>query len=327
MVAFSTLANRAAAEPDAAFVRYDPAEVMGDQACAKCHDHEIQQWKGTPHYETFDTLHRRPEAKEIAKRLGLRSVKRNDTCVQCHYTRQLVDERVRIVAGVSCESCHGAAKAWITLHSDYGSPNATKESETPEHRQQRVEQSLAAGMNNPVNLYLLARQCLACHTAPDEKLVNIGGHKAGSTEFELVSWSQGMVRHNFLASGGQLNQPSSPERLRVMYVVGVMADLEASLRATALATEKQTFGITAAQRAARLKKRLYEIGQLVDNQHLHQALDIVMAVQLKLNNSAALSGAADEVGWAANALAQSESGESLAPIDSLLPSPQQYKVR
>ena len=44
------------------------------------------------------------------------------------------------------------------------------------------------------------------------------------------------------------NAPSSPERLRVMFVVGVMADLEASLRATASASEKRAFGVAAAQK-------------------------------------------------------------------------------
>ena len=74
----------------------------------------------TPHFATFDTLHRPPEAKEIADRLGLRSIKRSDVCTQCHYTEQNQDGRVRVVAGVSCESCHGGAADWLALHADYG---------------------------------------------------------------------------------------------------------------------------------------------------------------------------------------------------------------
>jgi hypothetical protein len=101
-----------------------------------------------------------------------------------------------------------------------------------------MHRAIAAGMNNPANLYLVARQCLACHTSPNERLVNVGGHPTGSPDFELVAWSQGMVRHNFVRSEGRTNEASSRERLRMMFVVGVMADLEASLRATAAATEK-----------------------------------------------------------------------------------------
>ena len=60
-------------------------------------------------------------------------------------------------------------------------------------------------MNNPHNIYLIARQCYDCHTVPNERLVNVGGHLAGSQDFELVAWSQGMVRHNFLRTGGTTN--------------------------------------------------------------------------------------------------------------------------
>src|SRR5690606_35633324 len=132
-------------------------------------------------------------------------------------------------AGVSCESCHGGARDWIQLHADYGGPNVTRDTESPEHREARRSASVAAGMNTPSNLYLIARQCLSCHTVPNESLVNVGQHKAGSTEFELIAWSQGSVRHNFVTAGGHANIPSNPARRRVMYVVGLMADLEASL--------------------------------------------------------------------------------------------------
>lgn len=283
------------------------------------------QWKQTPHFATFEALHRKPEAKEIAKKLGLASVKRNDLCIKCHYTTQTVERRERVVSGISCESCHGAAADWVALHNDYGGTSITKELETPAHRDERRAKSIAAGMNNPANLYLVARQCLACHTSPEEKLVNMGGHAPGSLDFDLVAWSQGMVRHNFLRTGGAGNAPSSPERLRVMHVVGVMADLEASLRATAAASEKAAFGVAAAQRAAAKKRRLYEISQLIDNQHVRTATDAALGVRLKLNNREALLAAADAIGEAAYEFAATADGAELAAIDPLLPKPDQYK--
>ncbi|QEG33092.1 cytochrome c family protein [Bythopirellula goksoeyrii] len=304
---------------------HDPSKILGPDSCTKCHEKEMQSWHGTPHFSTFDSLHRKPEARAIADRLGLASIKRNDTCVACHYTEQQVGERVRVVAGVSCESCHGAAQDWIALHNDYGGPNITKESETPEHRQQRIETSVQAGMNNPANLYLIARQCLACHTTPDEALVNVGGHAAGSKDFELVSWSQGMVRHNFLRTGSALNAESTPEQLRVMYVVGILADLEASLRATAAATSKSPFGIAAAQRAAGLKHKLYEIDQLVTDTYINDALDAALGVPLKLNHSAELNAAADTIGKSAYDFAAEADGSKLAAIDPLLPTPNHFK--
>jgi len=310
---------------DAPAIRCDPANVLGAESCAKCHEHELSQWKRTPHYATFEALHRKPEAKEIVKKLGLKSVKRNDTCVKCHYTRQQVGDRVRVVAGVSCESCHGGAKDWLILHNDYGGPSATKADESAEHRQKRIEASVAAGMNNPANLYLLARQCLACHTTPDEKLVNVGGHAPGSLDFELVSWSQGMVRHNFLRTEGTSNAKLSPAQLRVMYVVGVMADLEASFRATAGATIKATFGATASQRAARMKQKLYDIDQLVDDPHVERALEVALAEPLKLGRSEALLAAAEKIGQAAREFAANAKGENLAALDPLIPKPEKYK--
>ncbi|HMP08383.1 MAG TPA: cytochrome c family protein, partial [Lacipirellulaceae bacterium] len=289
----------AARADDYGFVRCDPAQVLGPDSCTKCHAAEMLAWQQTPHYATFETLHRRPEAKQIAERLGLRSVKRNDECTKCHFTTQTIEGQDRVVAGVSCESCHGAARNWVEMHADYGAPGLTHFTEPPEHRRERVARSIAAGMNNPANLYLVARQCLACHTSPNERLVNVGGHAAGTPDFELVAWSQGKVRHNFVASGGAVNAQSSPDRLRVMFVVGVLADLEASLRATAMATEKAPFGVAAAQRGARQKRRLYEISQLIDNPHVAAALDAALGVRLQLNNRDALLSAADAVGRAA----------------------------
>lgn len=302
----------------------DPARITGPDSCAKCHDAEVKQWMQTPHYRTFDTLHRTPEAKEIADRLGLRSVKRDGGCVSCHYTPQLQGNRERLVAGVSCESCHGGARDWLQLHADYGGPNVTRESEPAEHRVARRQASVEAGMNNPSNLYLVARQCLSCHTVPNEKLVNVGHHQAGTAEFELVAWSQGKVRHNFVSSGGTANAVSSPERLRVMYVVGLMADLEASLRATAEATEMATYAKTCAARAADRKQKLWQAQRLLHDPTLGEALEAVATVELKLGNREAILAAADAVGRAAYEFARND-GRQLGAIDPLLPSPSTYK--
>lgn len=302
----------------------NPTKVVGHEQCIRCHQAEVTVWQTTPHYRTFDTLHRTPEAKAIADRLGLRSVKRNETCIQCHYTTQATGPRERIIAGVSCESCHGASKDWLELHADYG-PGATKETETAAHKADRRLASIALGMNNPSNLYLIARQCLACHTTPDEKLVNTGGHNAGSDGFELVSWSQGMVRHNFQRTNGQTNDPSDPARLRVMYVVGQLADLEASLRAVSRATSADKFGKQAAERAARAKQRLWEVRRRVDDPHVAEALSEVADLELRLGNSAAVARAADGVGRAAQAFSERADGAKLAAVDPLLPPPNQYK--
>jgi hypothetical protein len=303
----------------------DAAKVVGADQCAKCHQAEVQQWMKTPHYVTFDALHRTPRAKEIADRLGERSIKRSTVCTQCHYTEQNQGGRLRVVAGVSCESCHGGAADWISIHADYGGEGVSKEQETAEHRAKRIEDSIARGMNNPHNIYLIARQCYDCHTVPNERLVNVGGHLAGSADFELVAWSQGMVRHNFLRTGGTANGSPSQAELRVMYVVGIMADLEYSLRATATASEKATFGVECANRAARMKKRLHEIQRLLNDSLIQPALEGVAVVELRLGNAVAILAAADEVGRAAKEFAEKADGEKMSAIDSMLPRPSEYK--
>jgi hypothetical protein len=303
----------------------EAAKVVGPDQCAKCHQPEVQQWQQTPHFATFDSLHRKPRAKEIADKLGEKSIKRSPVCTQCHYTMQNQEGRDRVVAGVSCESCHGGALGWLTSHSDYGGAGITRLTETPAHREKRVNESIAQGMNNPHNIYLIARQCYDCHTVPNERLVNVGGHQAGSQDFELVAWSQGMVRHNFVRTGGMANATLKPEELRVMYVVGVMTDLEYSLRAVAAATEKSTFGTTSAQRAARMKKRLIEIQKAVNDPLIQPALNAVSTVELRLGNKDAIIAAADAVSTAAKEFAEKADGGKLAGVTPLIPPPSAYK--
>ena len=243
------------------------AEAIGivvDSGCraGSCGTCQTAVLRGRVQYpDGMQELRRRPKAKEICNNLGLRSAKRSDVCIDCHYTTQEIGGRAKPVSGVSCESCHGSAKDWLTIHNDYGGPTASKENETDDHRQQRFALSVENGMKNTRNFYLIARSCYGCHTVPKEELVNVGGHHAGSMDFELVAWSQGQVRHNFLRTDGLENGVSEIERLRVMYVVGLIANLEFSTRATAKATSKSAYGVNVANRSARAgsKSRLLEI--------------------------------------------------------------------
>ena len=305
--------------------RCDPAKVVTAEACAKCHVNEVQAWKKTPHFRTFDELGRRPEAQIICEKMGLRSIKRSDVCIDCHFTTQAVNDRNKPVSGISCESCHGAAKDWINVHNDYGGPTATRESESAGHAATRFASSVEFGMHNTRNLYSIASSCFNCHTVPNEDLVNTGGHRAGSDEFELVSWSQGQVRHNFLRIGGQANATSEPERLRVMYVVGLIADLEYSTRATAKATEKTTYGTAVANRAARAAVKLYEIQQKIQDEHVQRALQAFAGAELRLNSSESLLAIASEIQRAGETFAEAADGTRLAVLDPMLPNPSQYR--
>lgn len=303
----------------------NPHDVVGYDSCQKCHASEISTWKQTPHHQTFLTLHRQPEAKQIADRLGIQSFKTDSACVQCHYTMQATAHGLEAISGVSCESCHGAAKNWIDVHNDYGGPGVTREAESAEHRVQRLRNSIAGGMRNPINVYLVAQSCYRCHTVPDERLVNRGGHKAGSLDFELVSWSQGTIRHNFLRSDGTANTASDSARLRQMFMAGMIAELEFSLRAVARATEKATFGINAASRADRAAKRLAAAQSKLTQPLLDEILAVYNSIQLKLNHRAELTEAADSIAALGVRFAATVGGDQLAPIEPFIPGPDKWK--
>ena len=306
-------------------VRCDPTKVMTAASCEKCHLNEVKRWKNTPHFQTFEQLSRRPEAKQICSNLGLRSVKRSDVCIKCHYTLKDMGGKLKTVSGVSCESCHGASKDWLPLHNDYGGPTATKESESPEHAIERFMRSTENGMRNTRNLYAIASSCLNCHTVPNERLVNVGGHKAGTDEFELVRYSQGKVRHNFLRNKGETNTVSAPDRLRIMFVVGKIAELEYATRATAQATAKSRYGTSVANRAARTAVKLYELQQKINDPNLQLALQAFAGADLKINNKESLLVIADQIRAAGESFSEQADGANFASIDDQLPDPSTYK--
>lgn len=303
----------------------DPAKVMTSESCAQCHGSELRVWRQTPHYQTFEQLSRNPQAREICSKMGLSSVKRSDVCIDCHFTMKEIDGRNKAVSGISCESCHGASRDWLEVHNDYGGPTASAETESPSHRDKRLKRSADYGMNNTRDLYSIAINCYSCHMVPNEELVNVGGHVAGTKEFELVRYSQGQVRHNFLRSNGTVNAQASAERLRMMYVVGLIADLEFSTRATAIATEKGTYGVSVAERAASSALKLLEVQKTLQHDQLQRVIEVFSKAKLKTNNYEQLNSIADEIQEAGRAFAIAEDGSGMEFIDSLLPSPSSYK--
>jgi hypothetical protein len=330
--AATTAANPAAKSTVPVAQPADPSKVIGNDACIKCHAPEQAVWSKTPHAKTFDELHRRPEAKEIARKLGIESIKHSGRCVNCHYTQQTVNTvgsnmaaGVHAIAGISCESCHGPARDWLETHHNYGGPDVTRLTETPEHRKQRVEAAIALGMRNPNNVYLVAQSCYRCHTTADEELVNVGGHSAGSLTFDFVSWSQGTIHHNFVESDGKVNIPSSPERLRVMFVAGILAEVESTMRAVAKATTKENYGVTVAQRAARSGARLKSVAAKVNDPRLDKAVKIFETVSIKLNNEAQLTKGADMIAKIGIDFAENPPASGLEQIERFVPTKDKWK--
>jgi hypothetical protein len=302
----------------------DPDKVQGPEACGECHKQEVEAWKLTHHFATFNEMHRTDDAKAIAEKMGIRRIKSESLCLNCHYTEKQSPDGPAVIAGVACESCHGAARDWINVHNDYGK-GFKKETEPADHRAMRLSAALKAGMLRPDDIYSVAQNCFQCHIVTEEKLVNVGGHTAGSADFELLAFSQGEVRHNFFASAGKINADDSPARARLLFAVGTLLDLEYSLRAVGRATEKATYAITYAHRVKAIKVKLAAINQLAPTPEITDALADTDKIALKLNNSDELNSAADRVQALAKAFAAAHDGNDLAALDSLLPKPDAYK--
>lgn len=293
-----------------------PEKIVGSDECGECHKAEVRAWRGSMHFKTFSDLSRRPEAREISQKLGIKRLKTESDCLQCHFTAVSTGGEVNVVEGVSCEACHGPSQDWVDIHSDYGGKDVEKEDESPEHRAQRIKNAEAKGMLRPEHIYLIADNCLGCHTVPNERLVNVGGHPAGSA-FELVSWSQGEVRHNFLNS--ESNQPASQDRRRVLYVVGRGLELKHGLLAVAKATKKAEYAVEMAKRAKRATLRLQQIQEATPIPEVAEMISVANGAALKLNNRQQLEAAAKKVDDATRRFSESNDGSGLAAIDSLIP--------
>ena len=303
----------------------DFSKIIGPEECGECHKAEVHVWRETRHAQTFKVLTRKKQAKQIAGNMGIKRVKKAAACVVCHFTSGYKRNKVKAIAGISCESCHGPAKDWVKVHGDYGGKHVTRKQETPEHQAERLAGIKEAGMIRPGDLYRLAANCYQCHIVSDERLVNVGGHQSGNDDFELVAWSLGELRHKFLRSEGKKNEEVSPERKRMLYVVGKALDLEYGLRALAQATEQGTYAAILTKRLQRVVDDLQAIDALLPIPDVKAILSLAKGIELKIGNQAALADAADAIAAATRAFASARDGSRLTDLDQLIPQAEQYK--
>jgi hypothetical protein len=178
MIAVSALLLRpAAAGAQGAYI--------GFNKCIACHDHERQanKWKveepaqlgDKAHYRTLRQL-QGAKAAAYAKALGYANPDDLGTsCVKCHATVY----KGAASAGVSCESCHGAASGYLEVHQ-------AKDAYT---------QAVSAGMHNlRRQIPTIARLCVGCHVTTDQKLIAAGhpsgaNFDAGVNLGKIVHWS------------------------------------------------------------------------------------------------------------------------------------------
>ena len=258
---------------------WDHTKVIGSEACGECHGEAVSVWEQTHHYGGLSEREDGEEkAEEFAEVLGIDDYTEVDAvCTQCHATVGIEDEGetdpyVLDEGAVNCESCHSPANDWLEVHSNFGGNDISREEEDPAHREQRLAEIDAAGMLRPVHTYALAKNCMACHLVSNEALVNMTDHPAGS-DFELVAWTQGEIRHNFTASGGENNDLASIQRQRVLFALGAVVELEGVLNALSDASDGE-FKTKMLERAENSIARLDDMASATSNAEISAASEL-----------------------------------------------------
>ncbi len=301
-------------------------QTKGPNACAECHKEEAKIWKKTQHFKTFRELPRSKAARDIAKRLKIKRIKSESLCLNCHFTSQQASKKkVKVIAGISCESCHGAGKKYIDLHSSYS--GKTKETESEAEKKSRWKSAENNKMIRPGNIYRIAKNCFGCHIVPFEKLINVGKHPAGSS-FDLVSWSQGEIRHNLWHQPDKGNREASIERRRIMYLVGLTVEIESSIRAVAVSEETNHYSVKMAHRVDQSRKKFLAAYKLIPKSPELEAISVASyEAGLKLDNRKALTQSADKIASQIQIFLTKHDGKQLGAMDALLPKKSSYVGR
>jgi hypothetical protein len=322
-----------AAEGQVPPTKLEPAKVRGVKACLDCHKPEVEAWQASRHAVSFDKLPGNPNAQKYAAALGITTanINREGLCVTCHGLRA-EGTATRSITGVSCESCHGASdgdSGWLNAHGSYGANDLKRDQETADHKKQRHKTVDKAGMIRPASMYALAKNCLGCHSVPNEELVNKGGHKAGSGEFELASWLAGDVAHNLFidphknADGASLWMSETgrtpAERKRMLFVLGKLADLETALRNLAAASGEGAYEQAMGNRAKTASSTLDDVKDFVKELDAPLAAFKKIKFKLKPANKDDLLATAGAVAAAAVAIERQHNGSKLADLDQIVP--------
>ncbi len=314
----------------------DHTRVMGTAKadCKKCHVSEVAAAMKTVHFRSAEQrLYKfTGNTKKYADALGIKQAELLSTsvCADCHGTVAVEAGQKTVISGVSCESCHGAAggeDGWLNAHQSYhASMKIPRGQEADEHKAARHKKCDTAGMIRSTDIYGLAKNCYGCHLIGNEKLV-AAGHKAASV-FDLVSWSTGEVRHNFFmnkevnAAAPSLWMESEKgtvaNRRRMKFVLGMFAQVEATLRLLAPASE----GAVIKQFRTPLRDAA-ELLQEVDTPETLEAGELVedfvpSRTGKKSEDSEEYLSAADEIAEHARAFVKAYDGSRFADLDEII---------
>lgn len=129
---------------------------------------EYDTWAGyDKHARAFQVLYNE-RSQRIARNLygeGGKPATEQPLCLKCHASHDgVVDrgvgERFQLADGVGCESCHGAAGKWLTVHYQAG------------FKEKSLEEKAALGLRPTKDILHRAKLCTTCHVGSPEKEVN-----------------------------------------------------------------------------------------------------------------------------------------------------------
>lgn len=294
----------------------DSSKIVGVHKCGHCHDREFQIWQKTRHYTTFSKLAKYKKAKKIKKNLKLKGSLKKNFCQDCHFTQKKIKQKTKVISGVSCESCHNSGKDWINIHNEYAP--YTKETEPFKHKKKRITSAIEKGLRSPMDIYSLAQSCYQCHSVPNEQLVNKGGHKAGSN-FELVRWSQGKIRHNFMRGRHGINEASSQKRKRLMLITGILLELEYAFRGLAKSKVPGKYRAGMKKRATTSYQKLQHIDKKGHIQEVKDAIFLVKSMQKSLRTIQGMLVLSNLLALKNKEFNQKHDGQKLNFLDRYLP--------
>lgn len=310
----------------------DPSAMMGVESCRDCHDSHVEAWEETKHALSFTDLHERELAQKIAGLLELQpiDIRQEASCSRCHFTEERIHGVIQVEQAVSCESCHGAAGGWIDIHNK-GSLS----------RSYRVAQAAQTGMLHPANVHDVGGRCFDCHVIDSEPLVNVAGHPATSEGFELYSWSQGEMKHNYMYEkegrstkrNGSKQLEIAQARKRKLYLSGKLLHLSATLAAIAKSQDpptdvdgnyirlpdgKYTYSVQHAIKAQALTTEIRQLQEMAPNKCYTKALEIMGELRLETGNNEAIQAASIEIDDLAKKFCMDATGQEFPKLDALL---------
>jgi hypothetical protein len=138
-------------------------EYLGFRACTKCHDAQGDTWRTSAHAKAFESL--KPNVKADTKRKAkldpAKDYTQDQDCIGCHTTgyglpggfaMNASPDDMKLVVGVTCESCHGAGGKYRNLHGE--ASDRLKSQGAMTERKLLVD----AGQN-----FDMEKACIRCH--------------------------------------------------------------------------------------------------------------------------------------------------------------------